>query len=332
MQNPKETLEQTLEKYFTDDEPILVGCSTWPDSMYLVYQILQTKFAKNLVVGYFNHKLRMEADDEEIFIENLGKKLGFPVEIGSADIKKIRDSLYPSMGIEEVARNKRYAFFNALCNIYNTNKVVLAHHMDDKIETFFFNLARGSKLTGLINMTEFSGGIIRPLLNMQKSEILHYLDTNNLEYRIDQSNFDTSLSRNFLRHEIIPKFENINSKYKENIGNMMEYLEELKKHIDSEIKDFLYEQGMQIFNSAKYRINTLEIYGYFYIDAFQKLSPFLQKELIRHCFYVSNDKSTLWLTSANIDEIIRFIGGKNNKTIKEIKNLKMRKENEIIVF
>jgi hypothetical protein len=45
--------------------------------MYLVYQILQTKFAKNLVVGYFNHKLRIEADDEEIFIENLGKKLGF---------------------------------------------------------------------------------------------------------------------------------------------------------------------------------------------------------------------------------------------------------------
>jgi len=51
------------------------------------------------------------------------------------------------MGIEEVARSKRYAFFNALCNIYNTNKIVLAHHLDDKIETFFFNLARGSKLT-----------------------------------------------------------------------------------------------------------------------------------------------------------------------------------------
>lgn len=327
-----QNLEQTLEKYFTPDEPILVGCSTGPDSMYLVYQILQTKFAKNLVVGYFNHKLRIEADDEEKFIENLGKKLNFPVEVWSADIKRIRDSLYPSLGIEEVARSKRYAFFNALCNIYNTNKIVLAHHLDDKIETFFFNLARGSKLTWLINMTESSWGIIRPLLNFKKSEILEYLEKNNLEYRIDQSNFDTTLSRNFLRHEIIPKFENINSKYKENISNMMDYLEEVKKHIDTEVEDFLYEQGIQIFNSAKYRINTLEIYGYFYIDAFQKLTPLLQKEVIRHCFYISNDKSTIWLTSANIDEIIKFIGGKNNKTIKEIKNLKMRKENEIIVF
>lgn len=325
-------LELILEKYFTPDEPIIVGCSTGPDSMYLVYHILQTKFAKNLVVGYFNHKLRIEADDEEKFIENLGKKLNFQVEIGSADVKKIRDSLYPSLGIEEVARNKRYAFFNALCNIHHTNKVILAHHLDDKIETFFFNLARGTKLTGLINMTEFSGGIIRPLLHLKKSDILEYLNTHNLEYKIDQSNFDTTLSRNFLRHDIIPKFENINSKYKENIANMMEYFEEVKNHIDTEIQDFLYEQGIQIFNSAKYRINTLEIYGYFYISAFQKLTPFLQKELIRHCFYVANEKSTLWLTSANIDEIIRFIGGKNNKTIKEIKNLKMRKENEIIIF
>ncbi len=327
-----QNLETTLEKYFTLDEPIIVGCSTGSDSMYLVHQILQTKFAKNLVVWYFNHKLRKEADEEEIFIENLWKKLWFQVEIWSAEIKKIRDHLYPSRGIEEVAREKRYAFFNALCNIYKTNKVVLAHHLDDKIETFFFHLARGTKLTGLINMTEFSWWIIRPLLHISKSEISQYVTKNHIEFRVDQSNFDTTFTRNFLRHEIIPKFEQINEKYKENISNMMQYLEEVKKHIDEEVQDFLYEQGIQIFNSKKYHINTLEIYGYFYIDAFQKLSPFLQKEIIRHCFYISNNKSTIGLSEANISEIIKFIGGKNNKTIKEIKQLKMRKENKIIVF
>ena len=325
-------LETFLKKYYWVDDPIIVGCSTWPDSMFLVYKILETKYAKNLVACYFNHKLRPEADQEETFIENLAKEKWFKVEIASADIKTIRDKLYPSKWIEEVAREKRYAFFNAICNVYKINKVLTAHHLDDKIETFFFNLARWSKLTGLINMKEESGWIIRPLLNISKSEILEYLHENNLEYKIDHTNNDTTITRNFLRHEIVPKFENINSNYKQNISNMMGYFEEVKNHLDHEVENFLSEQWIKIFNSKKYKINTLEIYGYFYISDFNNLSSLLQKEIIRHCFYVSNNRSTIWLSESNIDEIIKFINWKNNKTIKEIKELKMKKENEIIIF
>lgn len=325
-------LEETLSKYYWENDPIIVGCSTWPDSMYLVYKILETKYGQNLVACYFNHKLRPEADDEEKFIEDLAQEKWFKVEIASADIKLIRDRLYPSKWIEEVAREKRYAFFNAICNVYETNKVITAHHLDDKIETFFFNLARGSKLTGLINMTEESGWIIRPLLNISKTEILAYLEENQLEYKIDVTNSDTEITRNYLRHKIVPKFENINSNYKQNISNMMNYFEEVKSHLDNEVESFLEEQWIKIFNSEKYKINTLEIYGYFYISDFNKLSSLLQKEIIRHCFYVSNNKSTIWLSEWNIAEIIKFINGKNNKTVKEIQELKMRKENEIIIF
>jgi tRNA(Ile)-lysidine synthase len=50
--------------------------------------------------------------------------------------------MYPQKGFEELAREKRYQFFDAILNIYKTDKVILAHHLDDKIETFFFNLAR----------------------------------------------------------------------------------------------------------------------------------------------------------------------------------------------
>lgn len=327
-----QNLEKFLEKYYWPEDPIILGCSTGPDSMFLLYKILETKYAKNLVACYFNHKLRPEADKEEAFIEKLGEQKWFKVEVASADIQKIRDSLYPNKSIEELAREKRYAFFNAVCNIYQIGKVITAHHLDDKIETFFFNLARGSKLTGLINMTEYSWGIIRPLLDISKSEILNYLDKNNLEYCIDESNVDTKYTRNFVRHEIVPKFERVNENYKENISNMMNYLEEVKNHLDAQVKDFLENQWIEIFNSKKYKINTLEIYGYFYISDFNKQSPLLQKEIIRHCFYVSNNNSTIWLSEANISEIIKFINWKNNKTVKEIKNLKMKKENEIIIF
>lgn len=338
----KISMQNFLSKYYTEDEPIILACSTWPDSMYLLYKILETKYAKNLVACYFNHKLRNESDDEEKFIEDLWKKLGFRVEIAECNIKKIRDKFYPSMWIEEVARNKRYEFLNAILNIYNTDKIITWHHLDDKIETFFFNLARGTKLTWLINMSECSNpsiekwkwwnGILRPLLNLEKKEILKYLDENKLKYNIDKSNFDTDITRNKIRNDIIPEFENINLNYKKNISNLISYFEEIKNHLDNEVLEFLKEQWILIFNSAKYKINTLEINWYFYIKDFNSLSSLLQKEIIKHIFYISNWKSTIWLSEANIIEIIKFINWKNNKTIKEIKELKMKKENEIIIF
>jgi hypothetical protein len=112
----------------------------------------------------------------------------------------------------------------------------------------------------------------------------------------------------------------------------MQYFEEVKEFFQIEVDKFLEEQWIKIFNSEKYKINTLDIYWYFYITDYNNLSELLQKEIIRHIFYISNNKSTIWLSEANIAEIIRFINWKNNKTIKEIKNLKMKKENEIIIF
>lgn len=325
-------LEKIISKYYSEDEPIILACSTWPDSMYILYNLLETKYAKNIVACYFNHKLRPESDKEEEFLENLWKEKWFKVEIASWNIKDIRDKFYPSMGIEEVARNKRYEFFNAILNIYNADKVITWHHLDDKIETFFFNLARGTKLTGLINMTEKTWAIIRPLLNIEKKDIVDYLDNNNLRYFIDETNLDTTITRNKLRHDIIPQFEKINKNYKQNINNLTNYLEEVKNHIDKEVEDFLEEQWIQIFNSAKYKINTLDIYGYFYIKAFDSLSSLLQKEVIKNIYFKTNWNSTIGLSEANIEEVIKFINWKNNKTIKDIKEMKLRKENEIIVF
>ena len=110
--------------------------------------------------------------------------------------------------------------------------MLTAHHFDDTIETFMFNLLRGTKLTGLINMTEKSGKILRPMLHLEKSEILEYLYNKNLTYFVDKSNYDTNITRNKLRIDIIPEFEYINTGYKENIKNTIAYFKEIKEHLD----------------------------------------------------------------------------------------------------
>lgn len=306
-------IEKFLEKYYKPDEKIILACSTWPDSMFLLYKILETKFRDNLVVCYFNHKTRLETEIEEKFIEELWIKEKFLVEIAECDFERLK-KLYPSRSFEELAREKRYEFFNAIMCIYESKYIITAHHLDDKIETFFFNLARWSKLSGLINMKENNWWILRPLLNIEKAEILDYLNENKLVYNIDETNLDTDISRNFLRHEIIPKFEKINKNFKKNINNTLSYFEDLKLHIDNEIIEFLWWKN------------------YFEIEKFNSISLFLKKEIIRYIYFISNWNSTIWLSEANIDEILRFINWKNNKTVKEIKNFKMMKDNKIIKF
>lgn len=308
-------IQHTLEKYYNQDDTIILACSAWPDSMFLLYQILETSFSKNLVVCYFNHQTRKETDEEEVFLRKLSEQKGFIFEVATCDFDTIQ-KLYPSKSFEELAREKRYQFLDTILHIYQSHTMILWHHLDDKIETFFFNLSRWTKLSGLINMTEFSGHILRPLIWIHKTEILDYLNTNNLAYKIDESNNDTKkYSRNHLRHNIIPQFEQLNSNYKKNISNCIDYFDEIHNFINNEVEKFLSKNQK-----------------YFSIEDFNSQSFFLQKEIIRYIYYIENWKSTIWLKSSNIDEIIRFINGKNNKTHKHIHKLKMRKENTVIYY
>ena len=205
-------------------------------------------------------------------------------------------------------------------------------------------------------MTEKSWNILRPLLNIEKSEIMDYLDNvgvnlcvrpkksqewqennkidyfndsetssewqvgvlyeNNLLYSVDKTNFNTDITRNKLRLDIIPLFSNINKNYKQNIKNIISYFEELKEFINIEALNFLNNYNWNKFN----------------IKDFNNLADFLQREVISYIYYISNNSSTIWLSQANIREIIKFINWKNNKTIKEIKWLKMKKDNLFIRY
>ena len=302
-----------LEKYYSNNEKIILACSTWADSMFLLYQILETKYAKNIVACYLNHNTRAQCKQEEEFLESLGEKRWFEVEIASCDFDAIW-KLYPSKSFEELAREKRYQFFDAVCNIHNTNKVVLGHHLDDRIETCIFNMLRGSKLTGLINMSENSWWILRPLLKLEKNDIYQYLQVNNLKFFEDESNSDSTYTRNYLRNEVLPSFEQVHPEHKRNISNLLSHFEEIKEYLDTQVSSFLSEEKS------------------FLVSKFILLSPLIQKEVIREVFYRANNKSTIWLSEWNIAEAIKFINWKNNKTKKEIQNMKLFKDGDKIEY
>ncbi len=308
-----QSISHFLAKYITHKEKLIFACSWGPDSIYLLYKILETPYAKNLIVCYFDHKLRKASENEKVFIEKLWKKFGIPVEIEEIHIKKLQKQM-PSISLEEIGRMKRYEFLEKVRDKYHTSFIITAHHLDDKLETFFFNLVRGSKLTWLINMTEKSGHILRPLLQVEKKEILTYLKEKKIKFMTDVTNTDTQITRNFLRLKVLPQLEKVNASYKNNVLNFISYLESAKKHIDAEILEFLDDRN------------------FFWVTTFLEKSEFLQKEIIRYIFYTCNGKSTIGLTEGNIQEVIKFIKWRNNKTKKEIKKMKLYKENSNIYF
>jgi len=138
---------------------------------------------------------------------------------------------------ETVMREARYEVLNN--DIDEKEILVTAHHRDDKIETFFINLLRGTRLKGLTSIALKRKNIIRPLINISKSQIIEYAKDNDIYYQNDVTNFDNSISRNWIRNELIPEIENrfpgnLNNK----ITDLILEIEESTKE-DTEIKKYI---------------------------------------------------------------------------------------------
>ena len=138
---------------------------------------------------------------------------------------------------ETLMREVRYEALNN--DIDEKEILVTAHHRDDKIETFFINLLRGTRLKGLTSIALKSNNIIRPMINISKSQIMKYAKENDIYFRNDVSNFDNSILRNWIRNEFIPEVENrfpgnLNNK----ITDLILEIEERTKE-DTEIKKYI---------------------------------------------------------------------------------------------
>ena len=115
---------------------------------------------------------------------------------------------YIENNFENEARKKRYDFYEEILNKYNSNKLFLAHHGDDLIETILMKIIRGSNIEGYAGIKYQSNvknyQIIRPLIKVTKEDIIKYNKDNNIKYYIDSSNNNTNYTRNRIRKNILP--------------------------------------------------------------------------------------------------------------------------------
>lgn len=203
---------------------------------------------------HVNHLLRGdESDRDEIFCESLCKELSINFSSVKIDVKTFANKNKQS--IEEAARNLRYQKLLEYSSKIKATKIVTAHNLEDNTETVLLNLFRGTGLKGASGIPIRRDNIIRPLLSVSKEDIINYLNSNKIEYRIDSSNLENDFARNYLRNEIIPKIkENINSGINNNIWKFSEIAFQSEKAIHDyadELRDKFItksESGIEISN------------------------------------------------------------------------------------
>ena len=292
-----------------DTQKILVAVSGGIDSMVLCHALLKVGF--KFGVAHCNYQLRGEASElDALFVNDWANSkqlqchtLVCPIDANDAG------------NIQEKARQLRYDFFHRLMTEYGYQIVLTGHHHGDRIETFFMHLGRGAGLKGLVNMSDFTYPIFRPLLQISQKDINEYATQNNIEFRKDSSNEQAKYLRNLIRLEWLPKIKERIPHYELSVQRSIQHLESAQQLIDFYQSNWKKNNVVEIENGIQIKIlNSPEDYYLFeylselgfHINTITKIKKHLHdsgkqftsqhhKKLIidRQVIYIFHDKSEL---------------------------------------
>lgn len=248
----KNYIEQ--EHLFELSDSLLVALSGGADSVALL-RVLH-KLGYRVMAAHCNFHLRgAESDRDEAFVRQLCESLRIPLQVTHFDTEQYAHQHGES--IEMAARNLRYQWFDELLKQHQLSYVAVAHHRDDSIETFFINLLRGAGIHGLTGIKPKNGRVVRPLLNTDRSEILHFLEEINQDYVTDSTNLQTDYLRNKIRLEVLPMFEKLNPSFRDVMAKNLQHLQVADALIEQVCFTRLAESCKKEGNVEKYALPAL---------------------------------------------------------------------------
>lgn len=230
-------VRETIEKYglITPKSRLVVGFSGGIDSVCLLHVLKSlTEYELDLWALYVNHQLRPRENEQEIELLNrLGTEWGIHTRQIAINIpEKIRQK---QQSLQLIAREERYKAFEAFREEIGADRIALAHHQDDQVETVLYRIIRGTGPDGLAGMPVMRDQrYIRPLMEVSRAEIREYVARHQLEWVEDSSNRKLIYYRNRIRHQLLPELE---SAYNPRVKNSLLRLAQLAR----EQADFMEE-------------------------------------------------------------------------------------------
>jgi len=312
----KKVLDAIIEhNLIEENDNIVVGVSGGPDSMALLYCLLEVRkiIPFSLHVAHVNHGVRgEEAKRDQLFVEKKCSELGLPFY--TKDVNMNEYAKEKGISSEEAGRELRYGFFREILKSLGKGKIAVAHNMNDQAETILMRIIRGTGPDGLKGMEYKSNDIIRPILGIDRKEIEEYIATKGIETVLDRTNLEPIYSRNKIRLELIPYIEkNFNP-------NIVNTLWRMSRIFSLEL-NFLEKYTRIKFNNLikRYDKNSIILDG----KGFLEDDRSIQQRIIRNAILELN-KSLQGITEAQVSSCLDILN--NFQTGKEF-----RFSNDIVV-
>lgn len=235
------------EHLFSSNHKVLIALSGGADSVALL-RILHTE-GYCCEAAHCNFHLRgEESDRDECFVRKLCQSYHIPLH--TVDFDTAQHATEKRVSIEMAARELRYEWFEKIKSECQADVVAVAHHQDDSAETMLLNLIRGTGITGLLGIRPRNGVIVRPLLCVNREEIIRYLQSIRQDYITDSTNLKDEYTRNKIRLNLLPLMQEINPSVKNSLIETGNYLNDVaiiyNKGITEAKERVCTSQGIQI--------------------------------------------------------------------------------------
>ena len=267
------------DEFVTSDDKIAVGVSGGADSMVLLWALLdkQKQVGFLLHVVHVNHHIRgKESDDDANFVRAFCEKKKIPCTIVDVDAKKLKAD--KKFTLEEAARIARYEAFEKVMKKEKLNKLFLAHHKNDQVETILMHIFRGAGLAGACGIRD-NEKIVRPLLSYSKDELLKIATEHGVKFVVDSTNEDNKYARNYVRNVVLKMIEQVYPNALNSIFDFGEKCKDVQNFIESMVKNEYFEEktGELVLKDAAFE-NDLVVVSACIKKAFQKLGIFADIE------------------------------------------------------
>ena len=319
------TVEKTITVHgmLKPKDSVVVGVSGGPDSVALLHILLKfaPRFSLRLGIAHLNHCLRQyESDKDAKFVESLAKAFDLPCYVQKRDVRRYQ--IENKLSLEEAARAVRYNFLNTIAKTNQYDKIALGHHADDNTEVVLMNLLRGSGKLGLAGIPPKRGDrIIRPMIYLNRTDIIEFLNQNKLKWVVDQSNTDTRHLRNRVRHDLIPMLK---TAYNPNISDTLNRLSSIVRSEEEWIEDMVhpfFERTVLYFREHHIALS---------VPLLNEYHKALQRRILRVA--LAKTKGNLRrIEFANIDSAINLLVKKSSSgTIDLPDSIKIQKDRDTI--
>ena len=231
----KAKIQKNIIRYglLSDSQSLIVALSGGADSVALLAVLSQLGY--RCIAAHCNFHLRGdESNRDESHAISVSHRFGVECKVAHFDVKSYEKE--HGVSTEMACRELRYEWFEQLREQYGAQAIAVAHHRDDDIETMFLNLLRGSGIAGAAAMKWKNGYVVRPMLDIPRTEVIDYLREIGVEYVVDSTNEENDFKRNRLRNQVLPMLNECFPGAQEMLSKSLCHLKDHRKIYDEAIK------------------------------------------------------------------------------------------------